>query len=707
MTVQASAVSSRAGTAREPRILAIRAEIQALRALAVGVVVIYHLWPDLVPGGFVGVDVFFAISGYLIIGHLLRSFDATGNFPLWEFWARRARRLIPAALVVLTLSCVTTLVVAPSVLWERFVTEIAAAAVYVENWLLAGASVDYLASDDSASPAQHYWSLSIEEQFYIVWPLMLVAVLITTRRLRHSLRRRFIGVALASLSAASLWYSIVQVASGTPIAYFDTFGRAWEFGAGGLLAYFSGVMTQVSPRARAVASWTGISVVVATVFAYGSATPFPGAAALLPVLGALLIMLAGTPNIAWSPTRVLAMRSLRWTGDRSYSVYLWHWPIIVLLPFIVGSPSGNAARVGILVATLVLAALTYRYIEEPVRRGRLFRAWHAPATVVAAITASGMVLALCGSVIAVASVLPSAGTAQRPAIPGCVGAEAAVAPACDRPFAATTLTDPVAASVDYGRGVASDDPCKALFESIDVVTCTFGAQGPDARQRIAVIGDSHAAHLIEALDVAGQARGVSYVTYLKTLCVGIGVDGVAAADKAIDYGVDSCAAWGESVIDTVVADERIDAVIFANFTRQYAVASTNGVGRPIATGDFESAWNRIESSGKQVAVIRDVPQATLKDVPSCIASADTSIDDPCAFARSAGVLDDDPMVRAAVGANVGVVDLTDVFCDETSCHSLIGGLIVYIDSHHLTAAFSKSLGTVLGERIESALKQAN
>lgn len=699
VTPVSTAPTRRAPAGRTP----VRPEIQALRAIAAIAVVVYHLWPARLPGGFVGVDIFFAISGFLIIGHLLKQVESAGGFSLVEFWSRRARRLIPAALVVLVVSAGATVAIAPTVLWRRFLEETAAAAVYVENWLLAATSVDYLASDDAPSPAQHYWSLSIEEQFYIAWPIVLLVVLACTTRLAATGRRRVIGIVLAGLAVASFVYSMVQVGSGTPMAYFDTFGRAWEFGVGGLLAFAAASADRAKPGVRALASWTGLALIVVTLFTYGSATPFPGVSAIVPVAGSLLVVFAGTPDVRWSPGALLSAGPMRWMGDRSYSIYLWHWPLLVLLPYALGAPLNTVARLGVLVATIVLAALTFRFVEEPVRRGRVLQFRRPRSSVVLAVSASLTMVALCAGAIAVSATSSARATGHAPVVEGCVGAQAVTdEPTCADPYLPSTLAEPVAAATDFGRGVASDDPCKTLFESADVVSCSFGAPENTAKQRIAVVGDSHAAHLVEALDVDGRARGVAYVTYLKTLCAGTGADGVAPADKAIDYGISSCTDWGRSVLDQIAADPGIDAVVFINFTRQYAVPAENGVGRPIEPADFASAWDRLRTAGKPVAVVRDVPQATIDEVPACVA-VNLTLDDPCSFPRADGLLDPDPMVVAAGETGVGVIDLSDIFCDAARCHSVIGGMIVYVDSHHLTSAFSATLGTVLGARIQAAL----
>jgi peptidoglycan/LPS O-acetylase OafA/YrhL len=207
-----------------------RTEIQALRAAAVALVVAYHLWPSAVDGGYIGVDVFFVISGFLITGQLLRAAERDGRVSLADFWARRARRILPAALVVLAFCAVATKLVVPETQWQRFLDEVVASAAYVENWHLANTATDYLASDDASSPVRHFWSLSVEEQFYVVWPLLIMLALAISNT------RRSIAAVLGTVTVASFVYGVIATANSPADAFFITPTRAWEFGIGGLLA---------------------------------------------------------------------------------------------------------------------------------------------------------------------------------------------------------------------------------------------------------------------------------------------------------------------------------------------------------------------------------------------------------------------------------------------------------------------------------------
>jgi len=250
------AVSNRA------RKSAVRVEIQALRAVAVLLVVAGHTWPDAVPGGFVGVDVFFAISGFLITSHLLREIDRTGTLCLAAFWARRARRILPAALAILLCCALATVVLVPENLWHQYFTEVRFSTGYAENWHLADVAVDYFAADDAPSPVRHFWSLSAEEQFYLVWPVLILAALVASRGQSPANRRRTIAVTLALLAMVSLAYSLHETQANPARAYFVTPTRAWEFAAGGLLALLP-QSARLHPRLRPALSWAGIALIAA------------------------------------------------------------------------------------------------------------------------------------------------------------------------------------------------------------------------------------------------------------------------------------------------------------------------------------------------------------------------------------------------------------------------------------------------------------
>ena len=690
------ATSGEAATVQRP-------EIQALRAVAVLAVVLFHLWPTRITGGYVGVDVFFVISGFLIIGHLLREVDRTGTIRLLRFWARRIRRLLPAALSVLAVTAIVVIIWIPQVWWPQFLGEVGASAAYVVNWLLAANSVDYLGSENAPSPAQHYWSLSVEEQFYVVFPLLILLAVAVCRARRWPMRTA-IGVVLVVVVVASFAFSALAVAAGDPAAYFVTHSRAWQFAIGGLLA-FSASKLSGSIALRAAASWLGLGLILGSVLLFTATTPFPGVMALVPTVGTLLVIWAGMPAARWAPTRALGLRPVQFLGDISYSTYLWHWPPIVILPIVLARELGTVERLGLVVATLAAAWLTKRFIEEPFR----YDHWivrRLPRASVAALLCFSLLIAAGSGALAFRASQQAAAAEQaiaeavRTADP-CIGAPAAVND-CERPFAADALTNPAFAATDIGRGVQVEDDCKQTMDDVEIMRCVAG--DPDASVTIALVGDSHAGQYLEALDVYGKQHAIRFVSYLKTWCTGTGATNVAAEGSSGGTGMESCTAWGDAVLDELAADPTVSAVVYAAYSAAYLGNSLSATARSITAADYASAWSRLVDAGKRVIALRDIPTAAVS-IPECVA---VHLDDydPCATPESAALLapDVDPMmVAAASTAGVTLVDLSDVFCSDDVCHSLIGGIIVYFGNHHMTATFARTIAPIVGDRIMQAV----
>ena len=339
-----------------------RQEIQGLRAVAVLLVVLFHLWPDRLPGGYVGVDVFFVISGFLITAHLLREVDRDGSVDLARFWARRMRRLLPASYLVLLVSAVGVLLWVPRLLWQQFFGEVLAAALYVENWALAINAVDYLAADNTPSPAQHYWTLSAEEQFYLVWPLLVLLGVWWARRRRQlgavdgGSRRAVLGV-LAVATVASLAYSLWVTATNPP-GPTSSPRRAPGSSARGHCSRSLLLRDGWGSRRGLVVCSAGSAWSSAVVLRWLS-TSRPRSRGRQPCgssPAAVVLIWVEAPGLGWSHARLLVLRPARFLGDISYSVYLWHWPLIILLPFVTDHALTRVDKVGILVATIALVS---------------------------------------------------------------------------------------------------------------------------------------------------------------------------------------------------------------------------------------------------------------------------------------------------------------------------------------------------------------
>ncbi|RXZ48205.1 acyltransferase family protein, partial [Agromyces binzhouensis] len=347
---------------------AVRPEIQALRAIAVCAVVLHHGWPAVAPAGYMGVDVFFVVSGFLITALLLRESARTGRISLKDFYLRRARRILPAAMAVLVAVTVLTYLVVPRVEWRSYFREVIASALYFENWLLAADSQAPARDDLASTPVQHFWSLSVEEQFYLAWPLLIIAAIAFAARRSRDPRRALL-VVLGAATIASFAWNVVLTVQDHNLAYFSTFTRVWEFGVGGILAILVPEVAAGQERLRAAVGWLGLALIAVPIIVFRDPEVFPGVVVLVPVAGALAVIWAGMPAVGWSPARVTGIPPVQWTGDISYSLYLWHWPIFMFVPFITGVPSPPWLMALLVIAAFAVAAASKRWIEDPARFG--------------------------------------------------------------------------------------------------------------------------------------------------------------------------------------------------------------------------------------------------------------------------------------------------------------------------------------------------
>ena len=360
-----------------------RLDLQALRAFAVVAVMLNHSWPGIAPGGFVGVDIFFVVSGYLITRHLVGEYTRDGRIRLGRFYARRARRLLPAATLVLVTAAIATLLVVPVAQWGAFFSQIAASALYSENWVLLAGQVG--PAPDTA--VRHFWSLSVEEQFYLVWPLLvLVGGALAARWHREVRRTLFVGaIAIVVLSFVG-W--IIVSAFNYQAAYFNTGTRAWEFAAGGALAVLPGLRAR--GRSADALFWTGSAALAASV---AFLPDNPGAMSLLPVAGTLAVMVSCAEALPASARRIVGWRPVQATGDISYALYLWHWPVLLFAPYITGVPSPTWFMVLLVLFTVALSWATTHFVEDPVRRTPLDGDRWRPRRRAAAIAVIGGIVA--------------------------------------------------------------------------------------------------------------------------------------------------------------------------------------------------------------------------------------------------------------------------------------------------------------------------
>jgi peptidoglycan/LPS O-acetylase OafA/YrhL len=660
--------------------------VQGLRAVAVILVVLYHFWPGRLSGGYIGVDIFFVISGFLITGQLARELERTGRIALPAFWAKRVRRLLPASITVLIFATHATLFILPLSSLVDSLREIIASTFYVENWSLAIGSVNYLSSHD-ATAAQHYWSLSLEEQFYVFWPLLLL--LATWLGAKFFASRRWLPMIglVAAVSVISLVVSLAYTATNPAEAFFVTFTRVWEFGAGAILA----LLPKWRPRGSIwpnVLGYVGLIVILVASYRYGPTTPFPGTAALIPVLGAGAVIVSARAERWWDIGSVLGGRVPRFIGDISYSVYLWHWPLIVIAPFIPGWGLDGINRIALLLASFVLGWLTKRYIEDPART------WSALVRRPPRATYAFMAVLMLVSTLFVAGTFAvqnpkyQAAAAQLSAIsadpPACFGAEASAD--CTNP----KLSAAVIPSAGFGNAdKPGHDDCFVQLNESAVKECTFGSKAPGA-PRVALIGDSHAYQYIEVMISLATKNGWALTTYLKGACPWNTVP-IGGPSQSF---IDSCSEWLGNLKTTLAQQPPYDAIFV---TALHATPYVTSGGKSAIAAGFSDAWK--QAKGAPIVALVDNPDF-LSDPNKCL-----RLNSPkdCTEPRKDVLGATDPIAIAAAASGATLLDFTDKYCDAKTCFSVVGGANIYRDKDHLTVTWTRTLSSAIGTAIAATL----
>ena len=653
-----------------------RPEIQGLRAIAVLSVLAYHLWPGALPGGYVGVDVFFVVSGYLITGGLFDEAVANGRIGIGAFYARRIRRLLPAATLVLVVAALA-LAWLPRTRQAAGTAEIIASALQVQNWWLASRAVDYLASADAPGLLTHFWSLAIEEQYYITWPLLLGLALCWPGARRHP-RRVFLVMGLG-IVLVSLAYSVWLTGTRPALAYFSTFTRAWELGMGGLLAV---LLRWREPAAgiRDLLGWAGLAAIAGAMWTFDAGTPFPGAAALWPVLGTMAVLAAGGSARGPSAYGLLKQPLFQYVGGISYSLYLWHWPVIVLHAAVTGRAPGWGDGLVVIAVAIGLAHISKIAVEDRFRgRAPLVRPGRRlPA---AGLAAACLVLSV-GAALAGPGWRGERWVDEGPGFAPHPGA-AALAGEVDA-IGAALAPAPEAAARDLPAPYS--DGCLASGGSAGA--CRYGSA--DASVRIALVGDAEAVQWQPALAALASRNGWR-IHLLPSLDCALGRPARAGARDETDLGCDGRLAKLQSALLTggfrlvLVAQSPDLPVEGAEDEPQRVAALASGL------RDFAAP---LASAGLPVALVRGVPAVAA----GC---TDPARLQECRVARAEAMSADDPAAHAAVRLpGAALLDLTDALCAVDRCAGVVGNVVVYRSDGGLTATYARTLAPAFADRLQ-------
>ncbi|MBS1886436.1 MAG: acyltransferase [Actinobacteria bacterium] len=657
-----------------------RPDIEGLRAVAILAVLLCHAGIAVFAGGYVGVDVFFVVSGYLITRLLLGEYERRGSISIPQFYARRARRILPLCAVLLLFVAAMSLALLSPLRATEVSGDIVSSALYVANWHFAAQSVNYFQLGVEPSPLLHLWSLGIEEQFYLVWPTLLIALTWLGRR-AGGRERQVLWTALTLLFAGSLALGIGETAANPAWAYFSTFARGWELALGGALALL-GPVRLPWPAAQGL-GWAGLGAIVFAVLSFDAQTAFPGAAALVPTVGTAALILAGPSLLARrgpSPAATLSLSPVRYVGRISYSWYLWHWPFLIFGAVILG-PLSTLAACAMVALSAIPTVLSHHLIEEPARR----------AKGLVAKPARGLALGAC---CMAAGVLAGVGlTRVQPTLPTLAAARAAGAGALAREprpeqRARAIRPTPLQAPEDIPRPAL--EGCLEGIEGTVSHACVYG--DPTGERTLVLFGDSHAMQYFPALEQIAIAQHRRLVVLTKRECSPVMVPTLNVAESR-EYP--ACTAWRASSLRRIAREAGRGQVTVAlsgdSKTRAYGPGGellTGAANAAALEAGFASTLEKIAAAGAAAVVIRDDPEAPF-DVPSCV-SEHLHDFGACGFPEHAAPNREFER-RAAHTLGIPTVDLTPEICPNGLCRAVIGSVLVYRDNAHLTATFARTL----------------
>ena len=612
------------------------AEIQGLRALAVLLVIAFHA--KFLSGGFIGVDIFYVISGYLITGLLVRELEETGSVSFRNFYSRRIKRLLPSSFLVLVTTALVGLLIMPSNMRAELGRNIVATTLYVGNYFFAWWQNDYQNLGATPSPVIHYWSLAVEEQFYLLWPLL---ILLAGRKNRsHRIIKLVLAVTvisfLLSLFATSTW----------PIwSFYSLPTRAWELGIGAIVV----LSKRNGPLPRWL-SWVGLFAIGYSTLKFSQSTPFPGSAALVPTLatGLLLLKIHELPN---SFAYLLRTRISQWIGAVSYPLYLWHWPALVLPLYIFSHPLSLFERLLFIGATFLLAALTHYFVENPLRHLKT-----ALGSVFSAAAIATFMTVIFGLGISISS-------AQE--------------------LKLTSASTPISLKQVTRAPAIYADKCQLDKNAVTSPPCEYG--DIHSKRTIVLFGDSHAAQWFPTLDAIAVKNSWKMIVLTKSSCP-------AASVELPDQGAfrnAPCKQWRENSLQRIKKMQPW-AVFLSNYDYYQSPTNTPHPNEWWLQGNVATI-DRVKVATHQVVLLADTPHPS-RNIPSCLTQNHSS---SCGTTRPTSPL------MALAGKNVLFVDPTDWFCTQ-QCPAILGNIVVYRDASHMSVDFALHLAPILSKILLAA-----
>ncbi|WP_260861031.1 acyltransferase family protein [Mycobacterium simulans] len=711
-----------------------RPDIEGLRGLTLLAIFGFHVDMPGVGGGFVGPDIFFFISGFVITGQLWREVSSTGTVGLRKFYGKRARRLLPVSATVGVVTAIASALLLPPLQAKSALMDGIASALYVPNFWFIGQQVDYFAGNASHSPFQHYWTLGVEEQFYLLWPPMIVGTAWLIRRMRRRAKTDappsktpyVVLVALVAVLSFSLSLMITYV---MPLAaYFSLPTRAWQLAGGALIALTASHWRRLPKRVAVMTGWVGLALILFACAYLTPDTPYPGTASLLPWVGTALVIGAGCATPTLGCGRVMGVAPMRALGRWSYSWYLWHWPALVFAAVLVGHPLGVVGKVLVVALSGVLAVLTLRFVENPLRYAAFLRKSPGKSLAVGGLASA---LAACVSVVLMLWV-------QSIPLPIPVGRGAQAAPLTITPPRVPTGDDieaydaavqnvfsqvqaAVAASADLKAVPSNLNPSLAdapgevgamLFNGC--LRAPFQAGQPEcamgdtaSKTTVALVGDSHASMWIPAFQQIGTQRPWRLETMAKAACPMMDLPIANRFVRPLVEYIQRCEQWRGEVIARLRAEH--PRLIVVSVFRGYMASHSNGFLSGFTS--YDPAWlngltrlvHQLRETGAKVLVLGPLPHLNAA-VPGCLSEHlddATACSPPMSFAFNRPGMAAEAAATKAGGGQYA--DLSELFCTTNHCPVIVGNTLVYVDAGHLTLEYSRLLAPAIAALADRAL----
>ena len=600
-------------------------QIQGLRALAALLVTLFHAkW---VSGGFIGVDIFYVISGFLITGLLLREIDRTGTINFTEFYARRFKRLLPTSFFVLTITAIASWLLIPATMRASLGRDVIAASLYVSNYLFAWWQADYQNLDATPSPVIHYWSLAVEEQFYVVWPLLILLFFTFAKRLNNKIILTYL---VAAITISSFIFSIYQTEASPIWAFYSLPTRAWELGLGALLVLLPPI------KAKKFVGLIGFLLIILSAFIFNESTAFPGVNAALPVLGTVLLI--ATIN-SWPPflNDVANSRLFQWLGEISYPLYLWHWPLLVLPSTYFARPLEIYERLIAIAATILFADLTHRFIEEPYRNKKLL-----PSLVYKRVAYVTSLSVFMGALIMFSN-------SDKIDVSGINGA--------------------VSLAQIKARPLVYDDGCHANYAQTQSAKCEYANLESD--KVMVLYGDSHAAQWFPALLEIANRSGYKLISLTKSACPSVET---VRKDQG-GFKMSRCAKWRENTTERI-RQIQPDVLVMSSF--QYFAQPPQFKDRTKWWNDGQRKLLRdVKDSSSQLIYITDTPHP-MRDILACLTNNSISKCNTSQRSENLSI------------SGFKVVDPNPWLCSNV-CPAVKDGVVAYRDASHISVDMSIAL----------------